>query len=101
MNFHSSIPNIFSGDLDIIQFTGNNLTTPTGSMINMIAYTVIGQVGYSFNSIANALNVYMNGALLVNGTDYTSTTTSYTLTVTPAINTTIMAQQTFARYGAA
>ena len=67
----------------------------------MIAYTVIGQVGYSFNSIHNALNVYMNGALLVGGTDYTSTTTSYTLTVTPLDNTTIMGQQTFARYGAA
>ncbi len=100
-NTYSSIPNIFSGDLDIIQFTGNNLTTPTGSMVNMLAYTVIGQVGYSFTSIANALNVYMNGALLVGGTDYTSTTTSYTLTVTPSINTEIMAQQTFARYGAA
>jgi hypothetical protein len=100
-NTYSSIPNIFSGDLDIIQFTGNNLTTPTGSMVNMIAYTVIGQAGYPFNSIANALNVYMNGALLVGGTDYTSTTTSYTLTVTPTINTEIMGQQTFARYGAA
>ena len=100
-NTYSSIPNLFSGDLDIIQFTGNNLTTPTGSMVNMLAYTVIGQAGYSFTSIANALNVYANGALLVNGTDYTSTTTSYTLTVTPANNTTIMAQQTFARYGAA
>jgi hypothetical protein len=100
-NTYSSIPNLFSGDLDIIQFTGNNLTTPTGSMVNMLAYTVIGQAGYSFTSIANALNVYANGALLVNGTDYTSTTTSYTLTVTPANNTTIMGQQTFARYGAA
>ena len=100
-NTYSSIPNIFSGDLDIIQFTGNNLTTPTGSMVNMIAYTVIGQIGYPFTSITNALNLYMNGALLVNGTDYTSTTTSYTLTVTPTINTEIMGQQTFARYGAA
>jgi hypothetical protein len=100
-NTYSSVPNLFSGDLDIIQFTGNNLTTPTGSIVNMIAYTVIGQVGYPFNSIPNALNVYMNGALLVGGTDYTSTTTSYTLTVTPLDNTTIMGQQTFARYGAA
>jgi hypothetical protein len=100
-NTYSSVPNVFSGDLDIIQFTGNNLTTPTGSIVNMIAYTVIGQVGYPFNSIPNALNVYMNGALLVGGTDYTSTTTSYTLTVTPLDNTTIMGQQTFARYGAA
>ena len=100
-NTYASVPNLFSGDLDIIQFTGNNLTTPTGSMVNMIAYTVIGQIGYSFTSIANALNLYMNGALLVNGTDYTSTTTSYTLAVTPTINTEIMGQQTFARYGAA
>ncbi|APC43904.1 host specificity protein J [Methylophilaceae phage P19250A] len=100
-NTFASIPNIFTGDLDIIQFTGNNLTTPTGSIVNMLAYTVIGQTGYSFTSIVNALNIYMNGALLVNGTDYTSTTTDYTLSVTPANNTSIMSQQTFARYGAA
>jgi len=100
-NIYYSVPNIFSGDLDIIQFTSNNLTTPTGSIVNMISYTAIGQVGYSFASIPNALNVYMNGALLIGGVDYTSTTTNYTLTVAPSNNTSIMGQQTFARYGAA
>ena len=90
-----------TGDLDIIQFTGNNLTTPTGNIVNVVTYTVIGQTAYSFTSIANALNIYANGLLLVNGTDYTSTTGSYNLAVAPTTNTTILQQQTFARFAAA
>lgn len=100
-NTYVSVPNIMTGDLDIIQFTGNNVTTPTGNYVNMVRYTVIGQAGYSFASIAGGFNLYANGALLVNGVDYTSTTGSYTLTVTPTNNTTVLQQQTFARYGAA
>ena len=100
-NTYTSIPNIFSGDLDIIQFTGNNLTTPTGNYLNVVTYTVNGQTNYSFTSILDAFNLFMNGALLVNGTDYTSTTGAYNLTVTPTNNTTILQQQTFARIGAA
>jgi hypothetical protein len=67
----------------------------------MLIYTIIGQTGYSFASITNAFNLFANGALLVNGVDYTSTTSTYNLTVTPDNNTTILQQQTFARYGAA
>ena len=100
-NTYVSVPNIMSGELDIIQFTGNNVTTPTGNYVNMVRYTIVGQTGYSFSSIAGAFNLYCNGALLVNGTDYTSTTGSYTLANTPTNNTTILQQQTFARYGAA
>jgi hypothetical protein len=100
-NTYVSTPNIMTGDLDIIQFTGNNTTTPTGNYVNMLIYTIIGQTGYSFASIANAFNLFANGALLVNGVDYTSTTSTYNLTVTPNNNTTILQQQTFARYGAA
>jgi hypothetical protein len=100
-NTYVSTPNIMTGDLDIIQFTGNNTTTPTGNYVNVVTYTVNGHSSYSFTSIAEAFNLYMNGALLVNGTDYTSTTSSYNLAVTPTNNTTIMQQQTFARYGAA
>jgi hypothetical protein len=58
-------------------------------------------LSYTFTSIANAFNLFMNGALLVNGTDYTSTTSNYNLTNYPTNNTTILQQQTFARYGAA
>jgi hypothetical protein len=100
-NTYTSTPNLMTGALDIIQFTGNNVTLPTGNYVNVVTYTVNGQTSYSFNSIANAFDLFMNGMLLVNGTDYTSTTSSYTLTNTPANNTTVLQQQTFARYGAA
>jgi len=100
-NTYVSLPNIMTGDLDIIQFTGNNVTLPTGNYVNVVVFTSIGQVAYTFNSIANALNIFANGALLVNGTDYTNTTSTYTLNVTPTNNTTVLQQQTFARYGAA
>ena len=100
-NTYFSTPNLMTGDLDIIQFTGNNVTTPTGNYVNVLIYTIIGQTGYSFSSIAGAFNLFANGTLLVNGVDYTSTTSTYNLTVTPNNNTTILQQQTFARYGAA
>jgi hypothetical protein len=100
-NTFVSTPNLMTGDLDIVQFSGNNTTTPTGNYVNMLIYTVIGQANYSFASITNAFNLFANGVLLVNGTDYTSTTSTYNLTVTPTNNTTILQQQTFARYGAA
>jgi hypothetical protein len=100
-NTYTSTPNLMTGALDIIQFTGNNVTLPTGNYVNVVTYTVNGQTSYSFNSIANAFDLFMNGMLLVNGTDYTSTTSSYTLTNTPTNNTTVLQQQTFARYGAA
>jgi len=100
-NTYYSTPDLMTGNLDIIQFTGNNVTTPTGNYTNVVAYTVTGQLSYTFTSIANAFNLFMNGALLVNGTDYTSTTSNYNLTNYPTNNTTILQQQTFARYGAA
>ena len=100
-NTYYSTPDLMNGTLDIIQFTGNNVTTPTGNYTNVVAYTVIGQLSYTFTSIANAFNLFMNGALLVNGTDYTSTTSNYNLTNYPTNNTTVLQQQTFARYGAA
>jgi hypothetical protein len=100
-NVYYSTPDLMTGSLDIIQFTGNNVTTPTGNYVNVVAYTVTGQLSYTFTSIASAFNLFMNGALLVNGTDYTSTTSNYNLTNYPTNNTTILQQQTFARYGAA
>lgn len=99
-NTFSPIPALVTGDLEVIQFTGNNLTIPTGDYVNVVTYTVTGQVNYSFTSIANALNIFANGLLLVGGTDYTSTTGSYTLTNTPTSTDTVLLQQTFARYGA-
>jgi hypothetical protein len=65
--------------LVIIQLSQNNLNTPSGSPQNLVAFTVDGQLTYSFAFVANALNVYANGVLFKNGTDYTEGTNNYTL----------------------
>jgi hypothetical protein len=94
-------PDTTTGRITTIQFSGNNTTTPTGTPVNVVTYSVIGQTGYSFNSTAGALGVYANGTRLIDSTDYTSTTTSYTLTTAYNNNTTVLQQQSFARAGAA
>jgi len=99
-NTYTNIPTSSSGLLTIIQFSGNNTTTPTGTMQNVNIYSVIGQTGYSFNFTSGALNIYANGVLYETGVDYSPFTNSYNLTNTPT-NTFLLQQQTFARAGAA
>ena len=90
-----------SGDLEVIQWTPNNLGVANGTPVNVDAFTVIGQNNYTFSYNINAFNLYNNGVLQFNGTDFTATSGSiYTLTTTPAVNTNILVQQTFARTGA-
>lgn len=99
-NTYTNIPSVSSGLLTIIQFSGNNTTTPTGTPQNVITYTNVGQTGYSFNFTSNALNIYANGVLYKTGVDYTPFTNSYNLTNTPTVSF-LVQQQTFARAGAA
>jgi len=90
-----------SGDLEVIQWSPNNLGVANGTPVNVDAFTVIGQSNYSFSYNINAFNLYNNGILQFNGTDFTATSGSlYTLTTTPTVNTNILVQQTFARTGA-
>ncbi len=100
-NTYSNLPSTTSGKLVIIQFSGNNTTTPTGSPVNIVNFTNVGQTNYSFSFTSGALNIYANGVLYKGSVDYTSTTGSYTLTNTPNNNTTVLQQQSFARVGAA
>ena len=100
-NIYTNLPSTTSGKLVIIQFSGNNTTTPTGTPVNIVTFTSIGQTNYSFNFTSGALNIYANGVLYKGSVDYTSTTGSYTLTNTPNNNITVLQQQTFARAGAA
>jgi hypothetical protein len=93
-------PSISSGLLTIIQFSGNNTTTPTGTPQNVITYSIVGQTFYSFNFTNGALGIYANGVLYEGGVDYTTSTNSYTLTNSPT-QSFIIQQQTFARAGAA
>jgi hypothetical protein len=94
-------PNITSGKLSIIQFSSNNLTTPTGTPVNVVTYSVANQTGYAFIFTAGSLSVYANGARLVDVIDYTTATNSYTLTTAYTNSGTILQQQSFARAGAA
>jgi hypothetical protein len=93
-------PSISSGLLTIIQFSGNNTTTPTGTPQNVITYSIVGQTFYSFNFTNGALGIYANGVLYEGGVDYTTSTNSYNLTNSPT-QSFIIQQQTFARAGAA
>jgi len=94
-------PNTTTGKLTIIQFSGNNTTTPTGTPVNVVTYSVANQTGYSFNSTTGSLGVYANGIRLISSTDYTSTSSSYTLTTAYDNNYTVLQQQSFARAGSA
>jgi hypothetical protein len=100
-NTYTNLPSTTTGKLVIIQFSGNNTTTPTGTPVNVIAFTETGQASYSFNFTSGALNIYANGVLYKTGVDYTTATNSYTLANTPNNNITVLQQQSFARAGAA
>lgn len=97
----TNFPTAATGYLDYIQFSKNNLNQPTGLPSNVTAYTVTGQILYSFNYDSLAFNLYANGVLLKQTTDYTTASGSYTFAITPTNSTTILVQQTFARTGAA
>ena len=89
-----------SGDLQIIQWTSNNLGVANGTPVNVDAFTIIGQTIYPFSYNINAFNLFSNGVLFKQGTDYTTSTGSFTLSNTPDTTSIIMVQQTFARTGA-
>lgn len=97
----TNFPNLATGKLTVIQWTPNNLGTPNGNPVNIVANTVVGQSTYPFNYNTNAFNLYENGVLLEIGTDFTTTTNAYTFSVVPDTITNILVQQTFARTGAA
>jgi hypothetical protein len=99
-NTYTITPSVSSGLLTIIQFSGNNTTTPTGTPQNVMTFTTIGQTFYSFNFTNGALGIYANGVLYEGGVDYTTSTNSYNLTNSPT-QSFIIQQQTFARAGAA
>ncbi len=100
-NAITNFPSTTTGRLVIIQFSANNLTTPTGTPQNVVTFTVDGQLGYSFPFTVGSLSVYANGTLLRPSVDYTEGTNNYVLANAINNSTTILLQQTFARAGAA
>lgn len=97
----NNFPSTITGDLTIIQWSANNLGVPNGTPVNQTNNTVIGQATYPFSFDVNAFNLYNNGILQLQGTDYTTGTNQYTLTTTPDTITNLLQQQTFARTGSA
>ena len=91
---------ITSGQLQIIQWTNNNLSVPNGTPVNTVIQTIIGQTTYSFAFDPFAFNLYENGVLLLESTDYTVGSGTYTLANSPTTTANTMLQQTFARTGA-
>lgn len=96
----TDFPNVTTGKLTIIQWSVNNLSVPNGYPVNIIANTIIGQSTYAFQYDINAFNLYNNGVLLLQNTDYSTATNTYTLTVSPTTILNILLQQTFSRTGA-
>jgi hypothetical protein len=94
-----NMPAVATGNMSVIQFTENNLTTPTGSVSSVVTYTGAGAT-YSFNFNSLAFNLYGNGCLFKPVTDYTTATNSFTFTTIPTVGS-ILVQQTFASVGAA
>jgi hypothetical protein len=64
-------------------------------------YTVNGQAAYSFSYTPTFFELFGNGCFYIVGSDYTTSTGSYTLIPTPNDNTTFLNQMTFNGTGAA
>ena len=99
-NSITNFPSSATGKMTMIQFSSNNLTTPTGTISNVVAYASSGVTTYSFTFNPLSFVLYINGALIKQGTDYTIGTNSYVLS-TNTNGSSIMQQQTFASVGAA
>jgi hypothetical protein len=96
----SGFPSNLTGKMTIIQWSPDNLNQPNGFPNNILVFTVIGQTVYTYSYDADAFNLYSNGVILLQGTDYTTASGTYQLTNTPTNTSTVMVQQTFARTGA-
>lgn len=97
----NGFPDVVSGSMSVIQFAENSFSVPCSAVTNTLTTTVTGQTVYSFDHNTDAFQIYANGAMLVDGVDFTENPTTYTLAVTPTNSYTILQQQTFARAGAA
>jgi hypothetical protein len=96
----SDFPSNMTGKMTVIQWSPDNLAQPNGFPNNIVVFTVIGQTVYTFSYDINAFNLYSNGVILLQGTDYTTGTGTYVLANSPTSTATVMVQQTFARTGA-
>ena len=90
-----------SGLVTTIQFAENILTTPAGASQTATTNTAVGTTNYSFSYDASAFELYINGVVANQGTDYTTGSGVYALSYTPDTNITVLQQTTYQRTGAA
>jgi hypothetical protein len=100
-NTINNFPSAATGNFTIIQWNPNNQGVPNGLPTSVTTYTVNGQAVYSFSYTPAYFDLYGNGCYYIQGTDYTTSSGSYTLVPTPTNNTTVLVQQTFDAVGAA
>jgi len=97
----TNFPSSTTGKVIYLQFADNNLTVPAGNPVNVPTNAVIGQTAYNFAFTTNAFDLYSNGVLLKDSTDYTTSTGTYTLANSPTTTLQLLLQQTFSRTGSA
>lgn len=97
----NNFPSVATGNLTIFQFALNNLGVPNGSPTLVSTNTTIGQASYTYSYDPAAFELYNNGMLQVAGSDYTTASGLFTLSVTPTSVLNILSAETFNRTGAA
>ena len=100
-NTVNNFPATANGNLTTIQWSPNISGVPNGLPTAVTTYTSNGVAVYSYSYTPAFFDLYGNGCLYVQGTDYTTATGSYTLIPTPNNNLTVLVQQTFDAVGAA
>jgi len=97
----TNFPASATGLLTIIQFADSNQTIPIGNQQSVAINTTSGIATYNYNFDQNAFELYNNGTLQIITSDYTQSSSSYTLTTTPTTNLNLLQQTTYTRTGAA
>lgn len=97
----TGFPANMSGKFTIIQYAQNNFGVPGSNIVNTITYSVATQLTYTYPSNPLSMEIYANGVLLSKSGDYSATSSNYLLSSAFQNSSTILAQQTFARDGAA
>ena len=100
-NTVNNFPANASGNFTTIQYAPNNQGVPNGLPQAVTTFTSNGVAVYSYSFTPAFFEIYANGCYYIQGTDYTTSTGTYTLIPTPNNNTTILVQQTFDASGAA
>lgn len=100
-NTVNNFPSTATGNFTILQFAPNNQGVPNGLPAAISTFTVSGVSVYAYSYTPSYFEIYGNGCLYKQSTDYLTSSGSYTLVPTPTNNTTVLVQQTFNASGAA